>query len=202
MGGDNYYEAVRKLKGKYRRRRPAKEWSAALDLKPGYAQQTFSVPVPDDLGPGHYVLYAAPNEKFGSDGLPLFAQYVTVTPLALVLRTGEGEFRGSVHLAESGEPVAGARVELWGCPEGGGRRAKLHETCTTDADGNFVANVSGESGYYGSRHVRVVKDGAEVLSLGSNWPGSPGREEPRYEHIDLFTDRALYRPGQEIRGSA
>ena len=50
-----------------------------------------------------------------------------MTPLALVLRTGGGAFRGSVLLAESGEPVAGARVELWGVKRGG-RGETLRET--------------------------------------------------------------------------
>ena len=199
MGGSvSSYDARSTARDKYAKRKPAKEWSAALDLEPGYKQQTFRLAVPDDLKPGHYVLFAAANAKFGTDGQPLFAEYVTVTPLALVLRTGEGAFRGSVHLAESGEPVAGARVELWGVKRGG-RGETLRETCTTDADGAFVATVSGEDGYYARRHVRVVKDGAEVLSLSGDWPGSPEREDPRYEHIDLFTDRAIYRPGQPIR---
>jgi len=199
MGGSvSSYDARSTARDKYAKRKPAKEWSSALDLEPGYRQQTFRLAVPDDLKPGHYVLFAAANAKFGTDGQPLFAEYVTVTPLALVLRTGGGEFRGSVHLAESGEPVAGARVELWGVKRGG-RGETLRETCTTDADGTFAATVSGEDGYYARRHVRIVKDGAEVLSLSGDWPGSPEREDPRYEHIDLFTDRALYRPGQPIR---
>ena len=199
MGTDaGNYNARPSLKDKYIKRRPAREWAETLDLKPDYTSQKFTCPVPQGLPFGHYVLYAASNDKFDADGQPLFAQYVTVTPLALVLRTDDGAFKGTVYSAESGEPVAGARIELWGHPDKGGRTKKLRETCTTDADGNFTAKIEGESGYWNSRHVRVVKDGAEVLSLGSENPGSPDTEHPDYEHIDLFTDRSLYRPGQEI----
>ena len=192
------YDASDALKFKYIKRKPAKEWKESLALKPTYCAQDFVFEAPSDVKPGHYVLYAAANDKFGADKLPLFAQYVTVTPLALVLKTGNGEFKGSVCRAESGEPVAGAKVELWGCPDGGGRFCKLREKYTTDADGRFVADVAkGDNGVL-SRHVRVVKDGFEVLSLGSDGSGRQFRENPEYEHVDLFTDRALYRPGQEI----
>ena len=192
------YNASDALKFKYIKRKPAKEWKESFPLKPDYSRQSFTCPVPQGLPCGHYVLYAAANDKFGADKLPLFAQYVTVTPLALVLKTGNGEFKGTVYRAESGEPVAGAKIELWGYPDRGGRFYKLREKYTTDADGRFVADVTkGENGVL-SRHVRVVKDGCEVLSLDNDGSGRRDREDPEYEYVDLFTDRALYRPGQEI----
>ncbi|MBQ6923768.1 MAG: hypothetical protein IJQ73_03925, partial [Kiritimatiellae bacterium] len=200
MGNADDYDAKRAMRDKYATRRPAKEWSETLDLKPDYTEQSFTFTVPSDLKLGHYVLYAAANDKFGADKLPLFAQYVTVTPLALVLRTGAGDFGGTVYDAESGEPIADARVDLWGYPPNGGRVMKLHETCTTDQDGNFSADFKIDERDWNSRmrHVRVVKDGAEVISLGSAQKGQADEEKPNYEYIDLFTDRALYRPGQEI----
>ena len=200
MGNADDYDAKRAMRDKYATRRPAKEWSETLDLKPDYTEQVFSCSVPQGLPCGHYVLYAAANDKFGADKLPLFAQYVTVTPLALVLRTGAGDFGGTVYDAESGEPIADARVDLWGYPPNGGRVMKLHETCTTDQDGNFSADFKIDERDWNSRmrHVRVVKDGAEVISLGSAQKGQADEEKPNYEYIDLFTDRALYRPGQEI----
>ena len=137
MGNADDYDAQKAMREKYAKRRPAKEWSEALDLKPDYLEQVFSCSVPQGLPCGHYVLYAAANDKFGADKLPLFAQYVTVTPLALVLRTGAGDFGGTVYDAESGDPVADARVELWGYPPKGSRTQVRHETCTTDQDGNF-----------------------------------------------------------------
>lgn len=192
------YNASDALKFKYIKRKPAKVWKESFPLKPTYCEQDFVFASPSDVKPGHYVLYAAANDKFGSDKLPLFAQYVTVTPLALVLKTGNGEFKGTVYRAESGEPVEGAKIELWGYPDRGGRFSKLRERYSTDADGRFAADVKkGENGVL-MRHVRVVKDGSEVLSLGNDGSGRPDHEDPEYEHVDLFTDRALYRPGQEI----
>ena len=191
------------LKGaKYRQRSSAWEWLEVLPLKPGYEEQRFSFAVPPGLAPGHYVLYAAANGKFGADGQPLFAQFVTVTSLALAMKGGDWEFKGTVYRAESGEPVAGATVELWGRrPERGGRQRVLRERFVTDANGDFDAKdaLGNDNGYF-SRNVRVVKDGEEVLSLGRESSGRDWSDDRRREDfVDLFTDRALYRPGQEIK---
>ena len=114
IGEEMYNSDARSaIKDNYLKRVPAKEWTQKLDLKPGYAEQKFSCPVPQGLSCGHYVLYAAANDKFGADKQPLFAQYITVTTLALAMKTGNGKFGGTVYKAESGEPVEGAKVELW-----------------------------------------------------------------------------------------
>lgn len=201
MGGEAYGSDARAaLKDRYLKLTPAKDWTEKLDLKPGYAEQTFSCPVPRGLPCGHYVLYAAANEKFGADKQPLFAQYVTVTTLALAMKTGNGNFGGTVYRAESGEPVEGAKVELWGYPEKGGRFQALRETYVTDKNGEFKAEVDRKAGSNSlSRHVRVIHDGAEVLSLGNEGSGYVYEDDTIVEFIDLFTDRALYRPGQEIK---
>ena len=188
------------IKDNYLKRAPAKEWTQRLDLKPGYAEQKFSCPVPQGLPCGHYVLYAAANDKFGADKQPIFAQYITVTTLALAMKTGNGNFGGTVYLAESGKPVEGAKVELWGYPQKGGRFQALRETYVTDKNGEFKAEVDRKAGSNAlSRHVRVVYDGAEVLSLGNEGSGYIYEDDKTVEFIDLFTDRSLYRPGQEIK---
>ena len=201
MGEEAYNINARSaIKDNYLKRAPAKEWTQRLDLKPGYAEQKFSCPVPQGLSCGHYVLYAAANDKFGADKRPLFAQYITVTTLALAMKTGNGKFGGTVYKAESGEPVEGAKVELWGYPEKGGRFQALRETYVTDKNGEFKAEVNRKAGSNAlSRHVRVVYDGAEVLSLGNEGSGYIYEDDKTVEFIDLFTDRSLYRPGQEIK---
>ena len=188
------------IQNKYLKFKPAKEWKESLDLKPNYLMQTVKFATPSGLKPGHYVLYAASNEKFGADKLPVFAQYVTVTSLALVMETGYGDFMGTVYRAESGEPVEGAAVELWGYFENGGRLQVLRERCMTDKNGFFFATVPNkdDSDSFG-RYVRVRFDGDEVLSLGREVAGYVHDNDKTVEFIDLFTDRALYRPGQEIK---
>ena len=202
MGCEEHFNSDSRfaMKEKYLKRTPAKEWSEKLNLKPDYSVQSFRFSVPEGLPPGHYVLYAASNDKFGADKLPIFSQYVTVTSLALVMETGNGRFGGTVYRAESGEPVASARVELWGYPQKGGRFNVLRETYTTDSEGRFAVEVD-RTGQYDAlyRYVRVVKDADEVLSLGNASSGGIYDEDMECEHVDLFTDRALYRPGQEIK---
>ena len=198
--GSETHNSSSTMRDKYLKRAPVKEWKEVLPLKSGFEEQSFKLPVPTDLKPGHYVLYAAANEKFGADKLPVIADYVTVTSLALAMNTGNGEFKGTVYLAESGEPVKGATVELWGYPEKGGRLQVLREKYVTDANGDFAAVIPDKSNYNSfNRYVRVLFDGNEVLSLGSEGSGYVYERDKNVEFIDLFTDRALYRPGQEIK---
>ena len=186
------------MKDKYLKRKAVKEWKETLPLKPDFSEQSFSLPAPQGLPLGHYILYAAGNKKFGGDKEPLFAQHVTLTFLALVLDTGNRQFRGTVYYAESGIPVEGATVELWGPPPRGGRFKKLREKYVTDADGRFTAKFVTDNGMPMNRNVRVVKDGDEVLSLKSEGPGWSHDEAPKFDHMEIFTDRSLYRPGQDI----
>ena len=199
MGATSRGSSESAMKDTYLKRKPVKEWKETLPLKPDYTRQTFKLSAPTDLTCGHYVLFAAGNGAFGADAQPLFAQYITVTTLALALEVGNGAFGGTVYRAESGETVADAKVELWGYPPKGGRIQVLRETYVTDKDGRFTADVSKKDDYNAlMRHVRVIKDGDEVLSLGSEGSGSRNVEMPEYEHMDIFTDRSIYRPGQEI----
>ena len=200
MGSNRYNSrSFNAMKGKYLNRTPAKEWKESLPLKPDYSSQAFNFPVPQGLPCGHYILFAASNEKFGSDKLPLFARHITVTSLALVLETGNGSFNGTVYRAEAGTPVAGATVEMWWYGPKGGRAMKCLEQYVTDSDGRFTADVSKGRGGVLRRHVRVVKDGEEVLSFSCHDSGYVDDEKDPQEHIELFTDRSIYRPGQEIK---
>ena len=201
MGGNLHASStsIDKLKRDYLDRKPAKEWAEALPIKADYTEQSFAFAVPSGLKPGHYVLYAAANAEFGKDKLPLFAQHVTVTSLALALETGNHSFGGTVYRAESGVPVEGATVELWWYGPKGGRIMKLRERYQTDAAGRFAAKTPQEPGEPFQRHVRVVKDGEEVLSLQSEGAGWCYDEPPDLNYMDVFTDRSLYRPGQEIK---
>ena len=72
MGSAGRGGARDEMKNKYLSRRPVKEWKEVLPLKPDYTEQTFKFTAPSDLKVGHYVLYAAGNEAFGSDKQPLF----------------------------------------------------------------------------------------------------------------------------------
>ena len=199
--GDESYKSSRNaLKDKYSRRSAVKTWKETLPLKPDYSEQKFRLGLPTDIAPGHYALYAATDDKFvAGKHQPLCAKFVTVTSLALVLQTGDGEFGGVVYNADTGYPVEGATVELWGYGDDPERRMKVREKYVTDREGRFSAEVpKGERGAL-NRHVRVVKNGEEVISLRGFGSGTRSEEKQDQDHVDLFTDRSLYRPGQKIQ---
>ena len=176
-------------------REPAREWCEPLPVKPAFVWKKANIPVPHDLKPGHYILFASPDSRLS---LPLFAKQVTVTSLALVLMAGDNEFKGAVHRAESGEPVAGATVEIWDC-DGYNIPTNLIERCSTGADGLFSAKVIGEGNFIPNYFVRAIKDGEEVLSRETYSPGMRDVSTGDLTYVDIFTDRSIYRPGQEIK---
>ena len=51
--GSETHNSSSTMRDKYLKRAPAKEWKEALPLKSGYEQQSFKLPVPTDLKPGH-----------------------------------------------------------------------------------------------------------------------------------------------------
>lgn len=168
-------------------------WQVALDNPKDYEEHVAKFPIPTDLKPGHYVLLASMDKDFAKNDKVMRALSVTVTDLALAVVGDHGTLTGRVFRAESGRPAAGVTIEFW---ESGSRNSwkKTAEEKTRE-DGTFAFAKDRLYGF-----MRAVDGDHEVLSLGML--GSGITESPRptnNEHVDLVTDRAVYRPGQEIK---
>ncbi|MBQ6010919.1 MAG: hypothetical protein IJL17_20485 [Kiritimatiellae bacterium] len=188
---NGYYRASDMLRN-LAKDKGARTWQVAVEDPRDFKMHESKFPVPSDLAPGHYVLFAAMDDRFGDKDTPLFTRIVTVTDLALAQAGGEGSVRGRVWRAESGEPAAGVTVECWESKSG--RKYELPHTLKTGADGSFELRKDRTYGYL------RVRDGAhEVLSLSTVGSGSNYQEKETFGHVDLLTDRAIYRPGQTIR---
>ena len=187
---NGYYRASDMLKNLAKAKK-ARTWQVAVKDPRDFKTHESKFPVPSDLAPGHYVLFAAMDDRFGDKDSPLFTRIVTVTDLALAQAGGEGSVRGRVWRAESGEPAAGVTVECWESKVG--RKYDLTHTLKTGADGSFELRKDRIYGYL------RVRDGAhEVLSLSTVGSGSNYPDKETFGHVDVLTDRAIYRPGQTI----
>ncbi|MGN0852684.1 MAG: alpha-2-macroglobulin family protein [Kiritimatiellia bacterium] len=170
----------------------AKTWRVELDNPADYAEHVAAFPVPSGLAPGHYLLLAAMDGDFTKEDVAVRSVSVTVTGLALAVSAADGLVTGRVFRAESGLPAAGVTVELW---ESGARAGwKKTGALASRADGTFAL---ARERFYGM--VRAVDGEHEVLSLDAMGtaavpPSRPGSGE----HVELVTDRAIYRPGQDI----
>ncbi|MEI7909014.1 MAG: alpha-2-macroglobulin family protein [Verrucomicrobiota bacterium] len=168
---------------------PAKEWSVDLAATPDFLAKSKSLDTPPDLAKGCYELIASATADFSLAKNRLECTRVWVSDLALVTGSTRGRAVGYVRNALTGEPVKAAKVELWTYNNKPNAWA-LSQTIATDADGHFSAK--------GERLVARVIYQDDALAGGQSW-GYGGEEDHRVNSVYLFTDRALYRPGQTIR---
>jgi uncharacterized protein YfaS (alpha-2-macroglobulin family) len=171
---------------------PAAEWKVALEKPADFRHRTMKVAAPADQKPGFYLLVASGAADFKGENNQLDATTLWVSPLALVTRTVRDTMEGFVLDAVSGEPIAGAAVDLWSTDKDG--RWSRTERTKTDRLGTFT-----QKGTKDSRVLTVVRKGDAMMAAGSEaylWS-----HEPRVDPLRtfFFTDRSLYRPGQTIR---
>ncbi len=174
-------------------RPPAHAWSAPLPPTPDFKTRTLPLPAPTDLPPGFYFIFASHDPEFREDDNQLAVATCWVSDLALVLRNRAGRTEGFVLDANQGDPIPGARVEGWYLDNRGNRVAV--PPALTDTNGFFQLNAPVGRGVL----VKATARGRSVATAEEHHRWQP----PRPDHVTLrtmlFTDRAIYRPGQIIR---
>ncbi|MEI6675432.1 MAG: alpha-2-macroglobulin family protein, partial [Verrucomicrobiota bacterium] len=187
---DDYRDdkTLKKLLG----RKPVKEWSVDLEATADFLAKTKALDAPLDMTKGYYELVASANADFSLGKNHLNYASVWVSDLALATRTSPGRYGGIVTHALTGEPIQGAKVELWtynNKPD----KWTLGQTQTTDANGFYSAADGGREQVV----PRVICED-DSLAGEQGW-GSDRNQDDSDDAVYLFTDRALYRPGQTIR---
>ncbi|MBL9151973.1 MAG: hypothetical protein JNK37_05800 [Verrucomicrobiales bacterium] len=170
---------------------PAVSWKSDLEKTADYRQRTVRVPAPAGQQPGFYLLIASHAADFAERDNLLAAQPVWVSPLALITRQAPDGAEGFVLDALSGEPIAGAEVEVWSL-DNNGRWNRDAFKKKTDAMGFFEEKAKDRPVLFLARH-----QGHAVSSDQLHFWRSEREIQPVRTY--LFTDRSLYRPGQTIR---
>ncbi len=173
-------------------RKVEREWSSALPPTADFKERTAELPVPEGLPAGFYFLIASHRADFGeSDNTVTFSDF-WVSTLALIARPAEGAIEGLVLDGKSGEPINGAEVSAWILDRQANRVAV--GPFKTDDQGLFQFRAGSGGGYL----IRVRHEGQE-LAAGSELQSYRVRREESRRTSVLFSDRALYRPGQTIQ---
>ena len=177
-------------------REPDAEWQVELPPTPDLrVHRTHVTPPLEQLG--LWVIVGSAEEGFRR-GEPnrLAAVDLVVTELALLSESVEGGFDVRVLAGGSGRPVAGADVELWRLDwQRGHRRVR---TARTDAAGRTSLRWQSEN----VPHVLVARHGSDVvLDPNHLWP-QRRPSEVRSESTLVYTDRSVYRPGQQLHWKA
>ncbi len=174
------------------RAKPALEWSADLPATPDFKERVEELAAPAGLKPGYYILIASHEPRFGERDNQVSMADIWVGDIALVTRARQDRMECLVMDARSGEPLPGATVRVWRFDRGD--RASEESPLTTDDLG--ACSFAQKSG---TAYAMLVSHGVSQLASGRqhHWWGGEPETPPRLRTI-LFTDRALYRPGQSI----
>ncbi|MCB1203468.1 MAG: hypothetical protein KDN18_04350, partial [Verrucomicrobiae bacterium] len=170
---------------------PVASWKNDLEKTEDYRQRSVRVPAPADQKPGFYLLIVSASPDFATDDNLLSATTVWVSPLALISRQAPDGAEGFVLDALTGEPIAGAEVEIWSVDNNGRWKRDVMKK-KTDATGFFEEKAKDRAVLFLARH-----EGAEIASEQMHLWRNQSEVDPVRTY--LFTDRSLYRPGQTIR---
>ncbi|MEE2937350.1 MAG: alpha-2-macroglobulin family protein [Planctomycetota bacterium] len=174
--------------------RPLREWSADLPATEDFRERVETLPAVDDLASGSYFLVASHDPAFIEKDNQVSFSEVWQSNLAVVVRKhqGRGFVDGFVLEADSGEPIADAKIESW--QRDNRNRLVPRKSITTDKNGLF--RISGDV----RRPILLLasKDG-ESLSSSNQIQTYQSRADKPYQQTRFFTDRSIYRPGQMIR---
>lgn len=174
---------------------PALAWTGDLPATTDFRERSEALPVPTTLKPGHYIVIASADPDFHERDNHVSALSVWVTDLALVLRarSDRGESTGLVVDARTGEPQPDAAVQIYTRNREGHFRAG--DTLPVDADGLFSLPRQNEAFLVFARRGEQAVTMQHELYLRE---GHDSADDPTSKTV-LFTDRAIYRPGQSIQ---
>lgn len=179
-------------------------WSQELEKFTDFAEHEFTVAAPfEKLEPGFYFIGVSADPdfaSFGKDRIPYLTTWVS--NISVVTRrvpsvTNAKEKRtlhGYVVNATTGEPLENVEIAAWNKVYGGDRVPV--ESVTTKADGTFeLPGVQRDC-----VALAVAPDGnAFEIDWGQDYSNFGTQNKALDEPIGkLFTDRAIYRPGQVI----
>ncbi|MBA4188712.1 MAG: hypothetical protein C0467_11995 [Planctomycetaceae bacterium] len=172
---------------------PVLSFEHDLPATPDYKLRTESIPAPKGLKPGFYYIIAGHTENFAGDAPVTYTDFFACD-LALIDRNDYSSLvaSGQVTTATTGEPVEGAKAQVWLRQNNGGWAPG--ESGITDKNGLYRITVPRDRA-----HMVVVTHKDMILATAHDSYSHGERGKPHsYESVVFFTDRSLYRPGQTI----
>ena len=150
------------------------------------------------LEEGFYYLTATTKQDIKSEDKTLIISF-QVSNLGYITDSKYEQMTAVVVDRKTGKTVEGVTVEF--CRREWDYKAREYKTIvlnTVKSDKNGKAVMTGEKGRMTSFYINL-RNGNDVLLSDINFSiGSPNRNDGVYHMTTLFTDRAIYRPGQTV----
>ena len=173
-------------------REPDAAWRQALAPTPDFSNHRSDLRLPLETA-GPVLVLASARADFGDDDNQVQALVLQISALVTLTRRLAGDrVSVTVRLGDDGTPVAGATVSLLRLERGS--PATQVAAATTDAAGTVELTVPARVSW-----VLLARHGDAVVLDGRAAQGPrPRRQRPQQPATLIYTDRAIYRPGQEI----
>lgn len=184
-------------------RQPLKTWEQTLTGSADFREHAAEIKV-DALPLGTYMVLASVNKDFGLRENLLAVQFIHVSNISYILREYNADDITNRYYAlhrQTGQPLPGAKLTVWGQNENRQTgKLTLLQTYTAGKDG--AVDVKWDS----KRHsVRLEwKNGDDQLFIDDfkyvySYKYQQQSDELKGRHNSfIFTDRAIYRPGQTL----
>ena len=198
---DNEYdaqnEATYKMLLKKTTKLHQKDFSRNYYGRPDYEEVKDSFEIGGNLPLGAYLMEVTSDNT----GIAPQRELFYVSNLAVMIQQlPDDRHRYVVVNATDGQPIAGAKIELYEKDydvKTGKRKRLVHARMTTDAQGEaYFKNVDGKVLIYTSTDKFAP---AKDIFLSRARYYEKKDDETKYQ---LFTDRAIYRPGQKVHATA
>ena len=198
---DNNYdaqnEATYKMLLKKTTKLHQKDYSRNYYGRPDYEEVKDSIEIGGNLPLGSYLMEVTSD----NDGIAPQRKLFYVSNLAVMIQQlPDDKHRYVVVNATDGQPVAGAKVELYEKDydvKTGKRKRLVHARLTTDNNGEaYFKNVDGEVLVSTSADKFAP---AKYIYLSRDRYFEQKDDKTAYQ---LFTDRSIYRPGQKMHATA
>ena len=174
------------------RRTPVHEWTVDLPPTPDYRTHRTWV-TPPMTEPGGWVVVASARADFARPGNRRIAVSMVVTDLVLVTRRLDDHAEVTVRSGPTGEPVSGAEVWLYRYDWQRGHHRIGGGTTGADGRVSFSEAELARRGHF----LVARRDGDVVLDGDTLYPQRRSEPTDRTAAL-LYTDRSVYRPGQEV----
>jgi hypothetical protein len=184
-------------------KQPVKSWEQSLPGTDDFREHAAEIKV-DALPLGMYMILASVNKTFSLQDNLLAVQFVHVSNISYLLHEyNESDVTNKYYALhrESGQPLPGTKLKVWShIMNGQTEKNDLLQTYTAGKDGSIDLTWSGKR-----ENVRLEwLNGEDDLFIDDHkyvysYKYQQQSEELKDKHTSfLFTDRAIYRPGQTL----
>lgn len=174
---------------------PMTTWSIKLRDFQDYESHSMTTVLPK-LTYGRYMLVASNTKDLNQESTFFYRDFY-VSDMAFSSVDGKETTRMMVHQAETGAPLANVNLRLYSQFYNYDTRSnqyRFKKSLTTDKNGEQQYGTSD----YSSSQILLV-NGKDSLVVNSMYLRSYKEQKPKVqERLKIFTDRAIYRPGQQV----